>query len=114
MVTTWKPKWMSEAEYEEQRERIAGIVRDALRATSVLCVTWRKRPGESDYLEVDLSNGRLLRVYWDPQYGMRRLTIDSVDVTGAETGLSEAVLDGLVDEVHEALCVDRLEVDHDD
>ena len=94
-------------EQKEQTERIRAIVHDAIRATSVLSTTWRELPDGPDFLEVDLSNGLLLCVYWDTTYSYARLTIDNVDVTRAETGLSAAVVELLVSQVYERLAADR-------
>lgn len=98
------------AEQQEAKQRLLSIVLDAVRTTSVLCCTWRESEDGPDFLEVDLSNGRLLRVYWDSVYSCRRLTVDSVDVTPSETGLAAAVVDGLVSEVYDRMALDRSEV----
>ncbi len=110
VVVGWKST-VPTVEQKETTERIRSLVLASIRATTVLCCTWREDAGGPDFLEVDLSNGRLLCVYWDTTYSCRRLTVDSVDVTPSETGLPLPVVNQFVDQVYERLQFDRAGVE---
>ncbi len=107
----WEPKYLSEAEQLETAERMKMLVRESMAPVSILCSTWREIIGGADVLELDLSNGSVLHVGWDRQYGCRVLRLDGEPCTGAETGLRVDVLGVLVDAVYERMCDDLAEVE---
>ncbi len=102
----WKPKHPSEAEQVAATTRIQALLKRCLAATSVMCVTWRAVENGFDLLEADLSNGKVLHVAWDATYGHQVLRLDGTDCTVDDTGLDPRVVDLMIDEVYERMCLD--------